>query len=404
MSISLSKKKVISDLILNLVASVIPIMVLQLVIYPLVLKHSNATLYGTMVAVVSVLTVVPNTFGNVLNNIRLLKNEKYKEDKLSGDFNPILLAEGLISTAIILTVQFIMFPEGNACNVLLICIIGILLEAYAYYSVTFRLTLDYVAIVITNALLGIGFFLGFLLFRVTGYWEYVYILGYLLALIFVFLKSSLWKEPLKLTVLFKLTLKDNLLLLISGILYSLLNYADKLIIYPLIGAEAVAIYHVASIFGKIVSMGVSPLNSVMLSYLAKMEKISKNFLVLLVSGSFGISLVGYFACLLVAKPVLGIIYPSVVDTAMVYMPITTAIAMLTMLISVYYSFVLKFCAMKWQVVIDGVALLVYAFLSITLYRAFGLYGFCVGVMCSFAVKLAIMLIIFFKGIGKSISK
>lgn len=392
-----NKRKAIRDLVLNIIATVIPILILQVIIYPLVSKKGSEV-YGTMITVVSGVTLVCNTLGNVLNNVRLLYDEKYSKQNLVGDFNIIFLAEAAIGLLIVLIVQFIMFPKATKVDVILVSIIGMLIQAYAYYSVTFRISLDYKAVLITNFVLGIGYGIGCILFYLTDKWEWTYIMGYCAALTYILAKSDLWKEKLCFTPLFKETLKNTLLLLASGILYSLLNYADKLIIYPLIGAEAVSIYYIASIFGKIVSMAVSPLNSLMLSYLAKWEKISLKFVGFLVILSGIVVAIGYGMCMVLAHPVLKLLYPQYVEQAMLYMPITSLIAMATMLVSVYYPFILKFCEMKWQVVIDGVALVFYVIFCVFFFRLYGMYGFCVGVLLAFAIKFLVMLIILIKGV------
>lgn len=393
----IKKQKIFSDILLNIVATVIPIMVLQLIIYPMISARTLDESYGKMITTVSIVSVVCNTIGNVLNNVRLLYNEQYKEKKETGDFNLLLLIGAVLGTLVVLVAEILMFDGITAIQVLLGCAIGLVMGGYAYYSVAFRLTLDYKRIVVSNVVLGLGFCIGFCLFFLTMQWEWVYIVGYGIALVYVAGKCDLWKENLSRTSLWRSTLRNTVLLLLSGILYSMLNYADKLLIYPLIGGEAVAIYYIASIFGKIVSMAVSPINSVFLTYLAKMKSMSRNYIILVILASAAMAAIGYGACMLTARPILTILYRQHVDEAMKYMPLTSAIAMVTMLISVYYPFVLKFCDMKWQVVIDGTSLIVYIGLSILLFSWFGLYGFCVGVLGAFTVKLMVMVIILLYG-------
>lgn len=121
-----NKRKAIRDLVLNIIATVIPILILQVIIYPLVSKKGSEV-YGTMITVVSGVTLVCNTLGNVLNNVRLLYDEKYSKQNLVGDFNIIFLAEAAIGLLIVLIVQFIMFPKATKVDVILVSIIGMLI-------------------------------------------------------------------------------------------------------------------------------------------------------------------------------------------------------------------------------------------------------------------------------------
>ncbi len=267
---------------------------------------------------------------------------------------------------------------------------------HSYFIVDFRLKLDYNAIVWNNVQLALGYFVGYLTFFLTGIWELVYLFGYGFSLIYIFRKTKLWREPLLKTIYWHEILKDTFLLLISGVLGSLLNYSDKIIIYPMIGAEAVTIYYIATLLGKLVSMVIGPINSVMLSYIVKLKQISNKILTLILCSAVMIAVVGYIICLTFGEVVLKDIYPQHFSEVVKYMPITSATAMIMMLISVLYPFVLKFCKMKWQVIIDATSLICYVCLGVAFYQFYGLYGFCIGVLAAFLIKFFIMFIIFIK--------
>ena len=80
---------------------------------------------------------------------------------------------------------------------------------------------------------------------------------------------------------------------------------------------------------------------------------------------------------------------------MYYVPIMTAVAMITMISSVLNPFILKFCSMKWQLVINFSVLCCYVGLALLLARVYGLMGFCVSVLVSNILKLGILIILGF---------
>ena len=170
-----NRKKITMDLFLNLVATAIPIVVLQLTIYPLVSKYDDSGVYGVMVTAVSLLTVVANSLGNVLNNIRLLNHDKYENEHVSGDFNIILCLEIVSNVIIVSASSVLMFKGASVVDVLLIVIMGILLNLYAYMTVVFRISLNYKAVVWNNIFLTLGYFAGFMLFMFCGKWQMIYI-------------------------------------------------------------------------------------------------------------------------------------------------------------------------------------------------------------------------------------
>lgn len=393
---NISKKKIVFDLVLNMIATAVPIAILQLVIYPLISQDVTVEGYGMMVTVISLLTVISNTLGNTLNNIRLLNDGKYKKKRIVGDFNQLLLRESIISLIIVGSFSIVLFRQISLIEFLLIEVIGMLMVFHSYFIVDFRLKLDYNAIVWNNVQLALGYFVGYLTFFLTGIWELVYLFGYGFSLIYIFRKTKLWREPLLKTIYWHEILKDTFLLLISGVLGSLLNYSDKIIIYPMIGAEAVTIYYIATLLGKLVSMVIRPINSVMLSYIVKLKQISNKILTLILCSAVMIAVVGYIICLTFGEVVLKYIYPQHFSEVVKYMPITSATAMIMMLISVLYPFVLKFCKMKWQVIIDATSLICYVCLGVAFYQFYGLYGFCIGVLAAFLIKFFIMFIIFIK--------
>lgn len=60
--------------------------------------------------------------------------------------------------------------------------------------------------------------------------------------------------------------------MISNVLARAINYADKILLYPLLGGTMVSVYYAATVFSKVVSLAITPINSVALSYLSKINK------------------------------------------------------------------------------------------------------------------------------------
>ena len=80
------KKKLIIDFILNIIATTLPILVIQLCILPLVNKYSPNE-YGLIITYVSLFTIISQPIGGTLDNIKLLAYKNYHDLKEKGDFN-----------------------------------------------------------------------------------------------------------------------------------------------------------------------------------------------------------------------------------------------------------------------------------------------------------------------------
>ena len=384
-------KKIVLDVILNVTATAIPLIILQLIVLPLIATKINNELYGLALTLISTITIIASSLGNALNNIRLIKNELYEQEGFQGDF-PVLLLGELAVSCIVLIISISQYKLEYADSILLI-ILTFIWTAREYLIVTFRLELNFKGIVVNNIIMVAGYIVGLMLYCLTLQWQYVYIIGILFSLIYIIKRSNILKEKITITPLFRTTLSELLFLIFASLINNLLNYADRIIIYPLLGGTAVSIYYASTLFGKIVSTAISPLNSVALSYLAKKNTLKKELFTKTLGFSAIAAVLGYMICRVIAQPLLHILYPDWAFQSIKYVPITTWIAMITMVTSVMSPFVLKFCSMKWQLVINITVLIIYLSLSVILYKFWELMGFCVGILISNIVKFAIMFVL-----------
>lgn len=387
------KKKVVIDVALNVVATALPLCVLQLAVLPLMAQDMSDDKYGLVVTTLSIFSVLPGVLGTALNNIRLIFQNKYDEEGLRGDFNVILLWSG-IGCAIACAFLFVFFGETDPVSICLLFVAALTWISREYYLVAFRLRIDYRSILVCNMIQAFGYILGYGLFLVLNQWILVYLVGQGISFAYILYKSDLHKEPFKLTKLFSETVSSISALSISHFLTRFMGYSDRMLLFPIIGGASVGVYYVSTLVGKIASMAVNPINSVMLTYLSKRQnKPGKAFYITMLSG-FIVCIVSYCLIMLFGRPVLGFLYPGYVDEAMVYLPITSVTALLYVLISIAQPFTLKYYSMKWQIIINGVTCLAYVLLGMLFLNVYGLMGFCVGVLIANTAKLLFMLAVY----------
>jgi len=94
------KKKIFFDVILNMVATFIPMFALQFIILPQVALKISADSYGQLLAITAFMYLSASTFGSVLNNSKLIHYKRYEELNIQGDFN-IVLSIFLVSNIIV---------------------------------------------------------------------------------------------------------------------------------------------------------------------------------------------------------------------------------------------------------------------------------------------------------------
>ena len=389
----MNKKKIILDSIFNIIASIIPIAVIQLIILPTIANKLGNYQYGIIITLISLISLFSHPFGNVLNNIRLLQNKEYEQNKIQGDFN-LLLIIGICINSIVMIIGTIFYDEKiTFINVAFIVIISGLNLLREYLIVTFRLTLNYNAILFNNLFLAFGYLIGFLLFMLTQYWQLIYICGYILSLLYIIKNSTLLKEKINRTILFKETSYKTIILFLSTFMGTAIIYADKLILYPLLGPNIVAVYYAATMIGKIISMGITPISGVFLSYLAKIEKLKIKNYIYIISFTGIVGVIGYFICIIFSRPVLSFLYPNLVDEAMKLIYITTASAVVSIITSVINPLILRFNNVNWQIIISTINFIMYIISTILFYNIYGLIGFCIGTLVANVVKLILMITI-----------
>lgn len=385
-----AKKKFILDMFLNILANALPTFTLQLLILPTLANYMTGTEYGLLLTLISLLNVIPSTFGNSLNNIRLIHGTDISISKENvADYNLLLTILTIFNVLFITFFSFLYNPNISKIGLFLVIVISIVWIFREYFIVSFRIKINYSSIVLTHIILTIGFGIGFLLFRISGYWQLIYIFGNILSLAYIFQRSDLWKEKIAASKRFKKLSLETFLLITSNMLSRVTIYADKLLIFPVLGGTMVSVYYAATIFGKVVSLAITPISSVMLSYLSKENKANSSHKQLLLISSI-LCLVGFFVTLLISRPVLTFIYPQFVDEAMKYILWTTATVSVTALTSVVNPFILKFFDMKWQIIINGGAAVIYIALSMSLLMNYGLTGFCIGAFLTSVFKLVLM--------------
>jgi hypothetical protein len=392
---SKTKWKIFFDMCLNIGASGAPIAVLQLIIYPYLASRISSEEYGLMITLYSLWIVISNSLGNVLNNIRLLRNAEYEKENIKGDF-PFLLKNFMIINFIIIFIGTIFYiKELDIIYIVFSIVISMFILLKAYFEVGFRIKLDYVSILINGILQCFGFILGLIFFYFIRIWQFVFLCGFLFNTIFTLLKTEMLKEAFVKTRLYKSVSKDAGIYTLATFSGSLMTYADKMVLYPLMGGHVVSIYYTATILGKIISMISGPVTGVILSYISKWSNSQKKiFSKILIVGVI-LAVIGYGITMGISYPVINILFPQWKDEVMIYLPITTIAIAIQTLNSFLNPFILKFYDMKWQIIIGMVSVAVYFVMALVLWNFYGMIGFCIGTVLGQLSKTLIMVFLHF---------
>lgn len=392
----MGKKKIIGDMLLNIFAAFIPIVVLQVFIFPVVANEISAEKYGLLLAIYSLISIIPGTVGTTLNNIRLLHNNEYRKYEYVGDFNILVIAGTIINSVLMIWGTWYLEEQFNMFNIAIILLISILYFGHDYLIVEFRIKLNYKFILYVKLFQAVGYLIGMAIFLfVVSIWQFIFFFGYLIPFIFLLFKTNIWREKPTFTPLFRKVSKEASFLLIGTSLLRITSYADRLLLFPLLGGTAVSIYFVATIISKMTSMIFTPINSVALSYLTRIDNKPTSLFWKVILFGFSICFIAYFVIIIISKPVLVLLYPNFAEAAIELIYVTTATTVVQVLISLIQPFILRFNSMKFQIFINLSDVILYTLLSLAFLSLYGLIGFCFGILISRILKFIIMLLIFY---------
>lgn len=389
----MNKKKIAIDIIYSLLAFALPIAVLQLFVLPALAKFVSDETYGLILSLISILTIIPQAFATALNNTRLLVNKQYIERGLQGDFPIYALICVLLGGSLVCVASGIFIESQNIISYVYLFSIVALNILHGYYMVIYRILINYKKILIYNCSQMLGYIVGYAVCRLSGDWEWIYLMGAIFGFTFTVIQNKLVKEPFSKTEFFSQTGKKIFILVISSFLVSAISYIDRLIIYPILGGAIVSIYYVSSLFGKAVSMVMTPISSLLLSYLTQMNEISKSKQLRYILLMCLLACAGYFICILIAPYLLPVLYPTLAQNAMPFIQINTLTAMITLVCAALNPFILRFRSTGWQIAIATSNLAIYLAFSLLFMSRGGLWGFCVGALIAGILKFIMMLLI-----------
>lgn len=377
------------DFLLTLFSSVISVGTMQLILYPFLARQFTTDEYGNILTYIGGITVIVHTLGNELAQARLVQNRKYIAQKLSGDFN-IMLVGVLVVAFIATAVVCISVWSIKGITLVLLMALAALMILKQYNAVSFRLKLDFKKILILNVVSALGYIVGIVLVWTLNYWALAFLTAEIAGLLYLWRSSSLYREPFAATPLFGDSARTFLYFGMSGLVGNISTYFDRFLINPLLGAGAVSVFYTASYLAKTLSLLTNPATTVLLSYIAKDEKnISrKNFLfgnviILAISAFF------LLAVIVIGPYITAFLYPTLVDAARPLITGASAATVLGIAASFSRVFVLRYAPSYWTALLSAIKLSIYVVLGIIFIKHGGLQGFCYAVLLNNIVSFAL---------------
>lgn len=379
-------KRVSGDFIISILASVIYTFARQIVVFPLLAARLSEVDYGTLLTVAGWANVCTAMIGSSLNNIRLIEDSRYQEQGVRGDFNLLCLFGSGVS-AVFAAMLWRMFALSPLTGVLLGAYL-VVSNLFGYATAFFRLELNFKRSLWCNVTVSAAYCAAALVFATAKLWPAVFLIGEGVGLLFVSRTTPFFKEPLARTHLLSATALTMLTYMATNLVGNLLTYADRMILYPVLGGEGVSYYSTASFFGKSAGIVMVPIAGVLLGYFAQKDfKASKKLFAIVNGCSLLCLAVFLLGCWIFAPWFTQLLYPSLYEGAAPYIFLANLAAAISIAGNMAQPMVLKSCSIRWTLftqVLYGASYLLFAWLWLP---GYGLLGFCWASIVSNLVRL-----------------
>lgn len=384
-------RKIINDFGLNIIASIILTFITALIINPFFAYQYSAEDYGLILTLAGIVATITATFGNTLNNLRLIENDH--KELFVHNYNVIIFISGFLGSIILFLLSIFVFETSLIISILL-ALHTMLSVLLAYYIVAFRLKIDYVKIFFSACITAIFYFLGLISIQYIDLWPIVYLFGDIGGLAYIFYYSDLLKEPFRISNKTIDLLKKYGVLISATLISNILVYLDRFFLYPLIGGEAVSTYTTAAFFGKSLGLVMGPIASVLLSYFANWDGvISKKYFWIINLANIVIAVLFMISSVLLAPIITRFFFPNIYELAEPYLFVGNLAAVIGVLAVMSNPVILRFCNIRWQMIISLTYGIFYISTGLLLSKLYGLWGFAIAAIISNISRLLLIYIV-----------
>lgn len=387
----------LGDSVLSILGLVLMNAVAQVLLFPQIRRVLGEVGYGNVQYLMGYVNIITVTVGCAANLARMTAPE---EERVSdnGSYNLFLLAVSLLGAPIcFLICRFggvkVDTPTAISYYLLFVAM------AFRYYAdVIFKITLNYRRYFLYYFAIAAGYGVGAVLFHYTKIWPLTLLPGEALGVLFAFLCNRDFRErALRPSPAFARVLRGILVLTVSEGISNLIFNADRLILKLLVDASAVTVYYLATLVGKTASLVVTPLNGVLIGYLARYEgKLTRKMMRYITLGCFAAFLLFTGVCAGGGLIVLYILYRADLAAVRPFLLIGSLGQVLFFVTSTVTVVLIRFAKKSYQVIINAVFGVLFFGLGIPATLFYGLWGFAVAMVIASLARFAVAVLLGFR--------
>ncbi|MBQ9590292.1 MAG: hypothetical protein IJR29_08930 [Butyrivibrio sp.] len=397
------------DFVFSVLALIIYNGVLQLIVYPGLNAGMGADAFGTVLYLISVISIMGAGFGTAASYSRMMaKKDRTQEN---GDYNLFLIMIAGVSVVVSL-ISLLLLDRlflGNYIQLLLLMIITVV----RYYAdVEYRMTIRFVDYFLFFCSVSVGYCIGLAFYKslggisvripFIGNWSFALFLGEFFGIIYTIIRGKIFRPPFfRLSASFRENIRSVWLISASNLISALILNSDRILLRLMVGAREVTVFYTASLIGKIVAMLTTPLNGIIISYFTNYKiKLSKKIFTLIGAGMTVLSVFGALVCTVVSMLFVKMMYPDVFEQAKDYFFMANLGQILYFISGSLMVIVLSFTKEKLQLIINIFYVVVFFLIVIPLTYVWNLKGMAVGLIIVNFERLAFTAVLGIRNIRK----
>jgi len=388
--------KIAGDLFYTVMATLVMNVVLQIIIYPWITHFYGDNVTGEILYFMGFIYIIPQAFGTAVSNTRLVLRKNW--DVANGDFTRFIVISSVLSALICGGVA--VFDKGSLAFVLLYAVFSVLYFLRSYAQVEFRLTLKFKSYFLYYLLLSIGYLVGLGIYFITKQWLFIFILGECFALLYTLFKGNILKKEERKTPP-KAVRNTIIMIAISTLMRDCVIQFDKVILKQTISAAVVTQYHVVSLIAKTMQMLISPVNTLIMSYLTvKGAVLSRKVLTKFTLLSMFVGAVFFGICIVGTPIYIKLLYPSLYSDIIQYNIIVNLGLIIGFLASLFMSVMLSQGQARLHTLMEclfGVCYIIAAYFAA---KSCGIWGLSYVTLAVNTVKMAASLLCLYMGLKK----
>ncbi len=372
-----------TDTIWSIAGLVFMNVIAQFLVYPLWNRSLGTEAYGNVVYCLAIMNIIAVTIGISANYARMRASVDGKTSNFP--YLMILSIGSFVSLLLLLLLKAVNILSLSPRDFWLFCLLAIVTMWRFYSDVEFRLNINYVGYFIYYLIIGLGYLIGIGLFRVTGSWPLALLPGEVAGLIYVMIRGSIFqRDKNDKHIEWKPTIRLFLILVGSELASQAVFNGDRVLLRLMINGSAVTVFYIASLLGKTATLVTTPLNGVLIGYLARYNGIlTKKMMHMVTLLCVGAVALGTLLCVIASYILLPIMYPSDFPAAKDLLIVANMAQVIYFVGNVMTaSVLLRFTRSGNQLKVNVLYIVYFCVFCISLTYRFGVEGFCYGLLIS----------------------